>query len=219
MSMSPMSSSRGFTLIEVLLATTLLAAGLALAFATLRAATAIANRGEALAQRSEHMRAVEGFLRHRLAATQPIAFALDQDSGLASRFTGDDQHMRFVADLPDYLGRGGPYLHELAIERDGNHARLTLALTMVLAGETVDEPQARPPEILADDLGAARFRYRALDADNKLGEWTDKWETGEALPLQVEITLRDADGRDWPPLLVALPLAGSFTGGGAGSQP
>jgi general secretion pathway protein J len=83
-----MSSSRGFTLIEVLLATTLLAAGLALAFATLRAATAIANRGEALAQRSEHMRAVEGFLRHRLAATQPIAFALDQDSGLASRFTG-----------------------------------------------------------------------------------------------------------------------------------
>jgi len=36
------------------------------------------------------------------------------------------------------------------------------------------------------------------------------------LPLQVEITLRDADGRDWPPLLVALPLAGSYTGTGAG---
>jgi general secretion pathway protein J len=81
------------------------------------------------------------------------------------------------------------------------------------------QPQPRPPEILADDLRAAHFRYRALDADNKLGEWTDKWETGEALPLQVEITLRDADGRDWPPLLVALPLAGSFTGVGAGLQP
>ena len=214
-----MKRSRGFTLIEVLLATTLLAAGLALAFATLRAATQVANRGEALAQRSEHMRAVEGFLRHRLAAAQPIAFALDQDSGLASRFTGDETRMRFVADLPDYLGRGGPYLHELAIERAGDGVRLTLALTMVLAGEAVDEPQPRPPEILADDLRVARFRYRALDADGKLGEWTDKWETGEALPLQVEITLRDADGRDWPPLRVALPLAGGFTGTGAGAQP
>jgi general secretion pathway protein J len=214
-----MKRSRGFTLIEVLLATTLLAAGLALAFATLRAATTVANRGEALAQRSEHMRAVEGFLRHRLAAAQPIAFALDQDSGLASRFTGDETHMRFVADLPDYLGRGGPYLHELAIERDGNGVRLTLALTMVLAGEAVDELQPRPPEVLADDLSAAGFRYRALDADNRLGEWSDTWQTGEALPLQVEITLRGSDGRDWPPLLVALPLAGSFTGTGVGGQP
>ena len=39
-------SARGFTLIEVLLATVLLAAGLALAFATLRASTATAQRGE-----------------------------------------------------------------------------------------------------------------------------------------------------------------------------
>src|SRR5690606_33473967 len=56
-----MRRTRGFTLIEILLATALLAAGLALAFATLRAAGATADRGEALAQRNEHMRAVLGF--------------------------------------------------------------------------------------------------------------------------------------------------------------
>lgn len=71
------SPQRGFTLIEVLLATVLLATGLALAFATLRASTATVERGEALAQRSERMRAVEGFLRRRLASAQPIGFAID----------------------------------------------------------------------------------------------------------------------------------------------
>src|SRR5690606_6560339 len=48
----------GFTLIEVLLATVLLAAGLALAFATLTAANGTALRGERLANKSERMRAV-----------------------------------------------------------------------------------------------------------------------------------------------------------------
>src|SRR5690606_4961281 len=70
------NSQRGFTLIEVLLATTLLALGLALAFATLRAATATVERGEVIAARSERMRAVDGFLRRRLAQATPIAFAI-----------------------------------------------------------------------------------------------------------------------------------------------
>ncbi len=201
---------RGFTLIEVLLATALLAAGLALAFATLRAATAAATRGEAIAARSERMRAVEGFLRARLAATRPVAFALDADSGLAQRFSGEPDRMRFVADLPDYLGHGGPYLHELALERDGDALRLTVALTVVQGGEVVEEADPRAPELLAEGLRMVRFRYRAMDADNRLGEWQEQWRTPEALPLQVEIDLQDADGRDWPPLVVALPLAGSY---------
>ena len=200
----------GFTLIEVLLATVLLAAGLALAFATLRAATATVNRGEVVAQRNEHLRAVEHFLRARLTGARPIAFALNGDTGLAVRFEGEPDHMRFVADLPDYLGRGGPYLHELSVVRDGEHLRLLLALTMVVAGQPVPETSPRPPELLAGDLRAARFRYRALDADNKPGGWQEHWEATEALPLQVEVTLQDADGREWPPLVVALPLAGSY---------
>src|SRR5690606_41280884 len=59
--------------------------GLGLAFATLRAAGAAADRGEALAQRNEHMRAVLGFLRARIASARPVAFDIDADSGLARR--------------------------------------------------------------------------------------------------------------------------------------
>ena len=34
--------------------------------------------------------------------------------------------MRFVADLPDYLGRGGPYLHDFVVEGDRDDARIAL---------------------------------------------------------------------------------------------
>ena len=115
-----MSSGRnGFTLIEVLLATALLAAALALGFATLSAATATVRRGEQLAQANERMRAVAGFLRTRIASARAIGFMVDPDSGAPIRFVGTPERMRFVADLPDYLGRGGPYEHTLRVVRDG----------------------------------------------------------------------------------------------------
>lgn len=206
---SPSRRPRGFTLVEVMLATVLLAAGLALAFATLSAATRTATRGEAMAQRNERERSVESFLRKRLTAIRPVPFAVDNSSGLPQRFIGEPARMRFVADLPDYLGRGGPYLHELAIEDDG---RLTLALTMVLAGATVEEPEPRPPEMLAEGLKSAQFRYRAMAEDGALGDWEDRWEATDQLPMLIEVTMTDVDGREWPPLVVALPLSTASVG-------
>ncbi|MFC3551517.1 prepilin-type N-terminal cleavage/methylation domain-containing protein [Lysobacter cavernae] len=206
-------NARGFTLVEVLLATVLLAAGLALAFASLGAASKTAARGEAMAQRGERERAVEGFLRKRLAATRPVPFAFDTTSNLPQRFIGEPERLRFVADLPDYLGRGGPYLHDLAVEDDGDGVRLTLVLAMVLAGEVVEEREPRPPEHLVDGLREARFRYRTLDESGALGDWQERWEAVDRLPLLVEVTLTDRDGRHWPPLVVALPLAGNAPGG------
>lgn len=205
----------GFTLIEVMLATVLLAAGLALAFATLSAATVAATRGEAMAQRSESMRAVEGFIRRRLTAARPVSFELDQDTLLPSRFVGEPDRMRFVADLPDYLGRGGPYLHDFQVVERGGEVRLVVSLEIVVAGQAMPDPQPRPPELLAGDLRAAAFRYRGLNADGALSEWLDRWTTIEQLPLMVEVTMTDADGRTWPPLVVALRLAGTTAGGRA----
>lgn len=197
-------SQRGFTLIEILLATMLLAAGLALGFATLRAATATVDRGEAIASRNERMRAVQGFLRKRLASAAPIAFAIEDDSGRMIRFIGGPTRMRFVADLPDYLGRGGPHLHDIEVLDDGGR-RLAVSFAMVLAGQTIEDRDARPPESLVPDLVEARFRYRGINEEGRLGDWTDTWELSDTLPLQVSVELASRDGGAWPPLVVSLP--------------
>lgn len=209
---------RGFTLIEVLLATVLLATALALAFATLSAATRTANRGESLAQRSERERAVAGFLRRRLAAARPVSFATDDKSGEPQRFVGEPDRLRFVADLPDYLGRGGPYLHDLAVANLDGAPGLTLDLQLVLAGQAFPEEPPRPPEVLVEGLGEARFRYRGLGPSGGLDEWQDRWTAVAQLPLLVEVTLTDADGRPWPPMVVALPMATSVASSAIGES-
>ncbi len=212
--------ARGFTLIEVLLATVLLAAGLALALTTLRAATVTVQRGEMLAERNERMRAVEGFLRRRIASANPIGFQPDAVTGEPVRFIGESQRIRFVADLPNYLGRGGPHLHDVAVDDDGTPSRLTVAFAMVLAGETIVQSQPRPPEPLVDDLTALRLRYRGFDGNGELGDWQDQWGPSTTLPLQVSVEIESESGGVWPPMIVALPQgSGQAPTGDAGITP
>ncbi|QCO68411.1 prepilin-type N-terminal cleavage/methylation domain-containing protein [Luteimonas yindakuii] len=198
-------SLRGFTLIEILLATVLLAAGLALGFATLRAATATVQRGEVLARDSERMRAVSAFLRSRLTAALPMAFGQDEQTGAPLRFVGEADRMRFVSQLPDYLGRGGPALHDVAVQRERDGLRLVVSFASVVGGATFEERPARPPEPLAEGLDAVRFAYRGLDAEGKPTAWLDRWDGADDLPLQVRVEITGRQGATWPTLLVALP--------------
>ena len=207
---------QGFTLIEVLLALVLLAAGLALAFATLRSSTAVVTRGEDMAQASERMRAVHGYLRARLASAQPIVFATDRGTLRQARFLGSPQRMRFVADLPDYLGYGGPYLHDVVADETGQ-LRVAFAVARPEASlEDVDlAARGLRAERLADGLRVVRFHYRGLDADNRLGPWQDRWETSEMLPLQVKMEVEAVRGGRWPDLVVTLARSECGAGGGA----
>jgi len=205
---------RGFTLIELLVATVLLAAAMTLGFATLRASSNAATRGEQRAQRNERMRAVEGFLRKRISSALPVGFDMDAASGMPSRFIGDADHLRFVADLPAYLGRGGPHLHDITVVRDprSDGLQLEVQFSTVLANKVVEESNPRPPEALVSGLREVKIRYRALDTQLRIGEWTDRWEQSDRLPLQVRVDIVDGDGARWPPIVVSLPQAASYGG-------
>ncbi|MEN5208618.1 prepilin-type N-terminal cleavage/methylation domain-containing protein [Stenotrophomonas terrae] len=205
---------RGFTLIEVLLATVLLAAGMALAFAAVRSTLAISSRGEAIASGNERMRAVEGFLRRRLVSAMPLPLQRDAPAGVAAVFTGTAQQMRFVANVPDYLGRGGPYLHTLEVSGSGAGQQLRLGLTLLQGGQLLEEDPPRGSELLADDLKQVKLRYRGIDpSSGAMGRWQDSWDAAGRMPALVAIEITPAHGPAWPPLVVALPqsaAAGSW---------
>ena len=202
----------GFTLMEVLVATMLLAAALSLGFATLRASSAAATRGEDRSARNERMRSVQNFLRKRIGSALPIAFDVNESTGQPLRFVGEEDQMRFVADLPAYLGRGGPHLHDVTVvDGDDGGLRLQVEFSVVLVNEIFGEREAGPPERLVGGLKSVKFEYRALDAQNRMGDWQTRWEQVDRMPLQVRVTIVDDRGDTWPPMVVSLPQGASFS--------
>lgn len=203
-----MRTVRGFTLIEVLLATALLAAGLALAFVTVRSAMTISQRGEAIAADNERMRAVQGLLRRQLAQALRSPMEPLDPAREPLYFVGEAQRLRFVSELPGYLGRGGSYVHDLQVVRGAQGVRLQLGLVMVQNGEQIVETPARAPELLADNLRRVTLRYRGRDAaSGQLTEWKPVWADTRHPPLLVSIQIDPLRGTPWPELLVALENA------------
>lgn len=203
------SRSLGFTLIEVLLATALLAGGLALAFATVRSAMAISQRGEAIAVANERMRAVQDLLRRQLGQALRSPIERPDPSQEPLHFIGEPQRMRFVSEVPGYLGRGGPYVHTLEVVSQRGGARLQLGLVMVQAGEQLPETPPRAPEVLVDGLKRVDLRYRGVDASTgQLGDWSPAWEDTRRLPVLVSIRVAPLQGAPWPDLVVALDNGG-----------
>lgn len=203
------SRSLGFTLIEVVLATLLLALGLAIAFATLRTAGGTVERADAVAARNEHLRAVQALLYRTLQGAQPIVLARQGTTQQAIWFEGKPDRLRLVASMPGYMSRGGPYIVTLQFvpAADGKGSRLQYAFAMLVDEKPLEADSRRPPEDLLDGIAQAHFEYRGLQSDGSAGPWRSQWTRVAQLPLQVRIVLRLADAsRPWPPFMAALPL-------------
>lgn len=199
----------GFTLLEVILATMLLALGLAIAFASLHAANASVRRSEQVAARNEHLRAVQEFLYRTLRSAQPLVLERDPASRQAYFFKGAHDQAAFVAPMPGYLSRGGPYVLTLklvpAAMPGTQHLQFTWA--MLVNEQPLAADAQRPAEALLDGIASGHFEYRGLGADGKIGAWQTSWERVSEMPLQMRLRLRFVDpAQVWPAFATALPL-------------
>jgi general secretion pathway protein J len=212
----------GFTLLEVLLATALLAMALALAFGALRAAVGAVRSGEALIERTDEVRVAQEFLRRQFSHAMPLAFEEMEDNGERKLFEADAEFVRFVAPMPGYLSRGGPHVQWLQVsrERDGYALSFDHAQLNGYDPEMPKPEDARPPVLLLEGMADARFEYRALDETGELGEWTDAWDDPQQMPMMVRLLVEfeREDGRMWPTLEVPLRLAAAAGQGFRGTR-
>lgn len=204
----------GFTLIEVVVALTLLAVILTGLISALITFARSAERVDQRTLASDDLRLVYAFLQQSLGEAAPRLRQRPEDSAAVSWLQGTDAELEWLGLMPARHGVGGLYHLRLGIGEGGD----LLLRYLPYAG---DDP---PPDwslasthVLLRGLTGVAVAYRALDESG----WRTEWLDAEVLPSRVRIAVARS-GEVWPdlivPVLAAQPLsdvnrAENFSGG------
>lgn len=209
----------GFTLVELLLAITLMSILLGLTYTGLRAATRSSQRGEIMLAAGGEMRASHQFVRRQLNQMLPLAF--DVSDGVDEArivFVGDARSIQYVAPMPGYLGSGGPQVQLIElISGDDGILQFSHAL---LQGYEEERLFDRDPVVLLENVKSGGFEFLGLDEEGEPADWVSSWDEPELLPVAVRLNVEFAgDVRmQWPELVAGVRIDESAVQGGGGRR-
>jgi general secretion pathway protein J len=186
--------SRGFTLLEVLIATTLLAVMALLLTGSLRVGAGAWEKGEATAERASRMLLVQRFLRAQLESALPLIEQVEPNRSVLS-FRGTGQGLEYVAALSPYI-RGGLYRFRLYLAPREGSMDLRLALQPWGSEQVLDDVA------ILERVGAFRIAYLSWNEQTREWAWLEEWHE-MVMPKQIRITIQPKGEEVWPPLLVA----------------
>ena len=203
---------RGFTLIEVMLAISLVALIMAMAYGGFRTAVRASNSGEAIIEENNRLRVVQQFARRQLMQAQSLVIEEDFD-GERIRFIGERDRVRFVAPMPGYLSYGGSYVQQFSIERGAEGYELVYYYAM-LNGYEPGDIEHHDGIVLLDNLARGEFHFLGMEHETQEVFWGDYWEMVDQLPLAVaiEIDLQRDRGQVWPDLVAPVMVDAVQTG-------
>ncbi len=197
-------SAQGFTLLEVLVALTVLG----LMFAVLTSALRLGGRYQARArqtiERTAEFQTTHRLLRRLLTRAYPLAYEAGDE--LHFVFGGSRAAVRFVALMAAYPGQPGPQLFVFELsENDG----LLLSRRPFLAGDDpFDDTHFDEDIVLVEGPISGQFSYFEPDIEGAEGFWRDDWIDSGSFPALVRLSVtRNGDTDDpWPDLVVAVAI-------------
>lgn len=213
--LSSRQGQAGFSLVEMLLAFTLMAMLLGLAYGGFRAASRAADSGQEALEHSGSIRTVHQFIRRQLNQMLPLAYGTGDDTGQERIvFEGDAGRIQFVAPMPGYLGQGGPQVQYLEVV-PGEEGFDLLFGHQLLQGYDPLLMTEREPIVLLEGVESAQFEFLSTDETGTPIAWTGAWDTPHTLPRAVRLDIALPEGRSqvWP-----LLVAGARVDGAASAQ-
>lgn len=199
--MGVVGSQRGFTLLELLVAMTIMALMSVALFGVLSIGASSAGSGERITEQARRIRIATAIVTRQLRSTEPMQ--LVQDGERLPFFLGQSDEVQFVTTAPQKPDASGLALVNYWFE-DGALMMSELPVYAVLALEdedgglsTTEAPEGiRTP--LLYDVDVLAFEY---SRDGEDGEWTDEWDASfeDELPSVVRVSVESSipDGPFW----------------------
>lgn len=205
----PRPAEHGFSLLELLVAITLLGLLMAVLFGGLRLGARVWETADARVDASVRLQIVHDFIRQRLTETLPLEAVPPEvaEVGVSEPlFLGTVEAVRFASLLPENLG-AGVYLMELALaESDGADGTGDVVLRWRplepndQAAQEV-EPQER---VLIENIATLELSYFGTIDSAQPPDWWQAWEGQPGLPrlIRLRVSFAENDARQWPELIV-----------------
>jgi general secretion pathway protein J len=201
----------GFTLLELLIAITLLGLLMAALFGGLQLGARAWERSEERLDQSARLQVVQNFLRDRLTQAYP----LESDDGTdRSRlaFAGDVDTLQFVTLMPEYLGAGFAEF-VLAVDDQDEVKNLVVRWRRIDPVDPLatadEEPQIK---VLLEDIERLDIAYYGARDRREPAFWRDQWLDAAQLPrlVRLGVVFPPEDRRHWPDLIVQPMTADAF---------
>ena len=199
----PNRQQRGFTLIELVIAITLMGLVLVALYSGLRLGLNSWDSGEQRAEAVNRLRATQEFLRRQLAQSMTV-FQLRDPHEQIVVFTGQPDRIEFIAPMLTHLGQGGLY----RIRVETGDGRLWLRWRTYVRDDSEAGAGAEQETVLLNNVSAVEWGYFGSEPGDQPGQlrpprWYSEWPGGQWRPQLVRLNL-NLNGVPWPDLVAAL---------------
>ncbi|PCJ40023.1 MAG: hypothetical protein COA71_12710 [SAR86 cluster bacterium] len=193
----------GMTLVEVLIALSLLSLLLSMLYGALYNMTQVSQAAAERNSRSEEIDSALRFIFNQLSQIVPLSERTED--GLFIFFEGRSDRLTYTGTLPAHRGGGGLHFMQLGLEE--NLQSISLWDKQARPGQAMNESAIQTTwrrNDLLEHVEALSFEYFGVDQTSNNPRWHNIWEGTSSLPRLIKVHIRMHEGGALPPFTVEL---------------
>jgi general secretion pathway protein J len=193
----------GFTLIEVLIAMTLLGIMVVLLFSSMKICAESWQKGEDKIAQVNDVAVVYQFFQRHLGNALPLWDDFSEEGNKVFSFQGKNQSLQFVSSFPASAKKAGLQRFSLELIKEGDEDLIQVSITPFYPVAEGEEWRKEEVTLLRHVRNFSISYYYREDPQAE-GVWQEDWLEQENLPPLVKIKIVRDDGSFWPEMFVEL---------------
>ncbi|MFZ2172145.1 MAG: prepilin-type N-terminal cleavage/methylation domain-containing protein [Methylococcaceae bacterium] len=197
---------KGFTLIEVLIAMTLLSIMVVLLFTSLKICADSWEKGESKITDVNEVAVVYNFFQRHLSVATPLWNDFSEEDRTFS-FQGKSRSLQFISSFPASAARSGLQLFSIQLQEADNQRFVVVTITPFFP--VTEGKEWRKEEVaLIKHVSDFKLAYFGSDGNENKDVWLDEWLDRDVQPRLVKINIELENEIFWPEMIIELKVTG-----------